>query len=347
MDHSKEPLLAYRVSARSQQTTGPIPEFLAKKAAEQAPKTAVWYREALMQFWTFVESQDLTTVGDFSEMTVNLWRKELRRRGVSDNTIAGRLRALKAFSRWMATKGWTPTHVLADLKAPQTTKPQFDLIPDDVRRRLFALYDQDTYLGSRNLAILAVLSDTGMRREEVANLLLKNVDLDAQVVKVYADKTEEWRYIPLSDEVVAMVRNYLKWRGRYFAQPARKRRNGDQNHRRHVPREIRSDRLFLSWDGETISPDGLGHILQRARQKLGFRIHAHLFRHDWITRKALDGESPSVVRRWAGHKSFLMTDYYFGLAEEMLGAIKPKRSTLASISVPGMKRRGRPAKISN
>ena len=40
-----------------------------------------------------------------------------------------------------------------------------------------------------------------------------------------------------------------------------------------------------------------------------------------------------------------MTDYYFGLAEDMLGAIKPKRSVLATLNIPGFKpRRGRPTK---
>jgi integrase len=88
----------------------------------------------------------------------------------------------------------------------------------------------------------------------------------------------------------------------------------------------------------------LAEILVRASRKLGRRVHAHLFRHDWITRKALDGESPSVVKRWAGHKSYFMTDYYFGLAKDMLGAIKPKRSVLATMPLSGIRRRGRPLK---
>jgi hypothetical protein len=42
------------------------------------------------------------------------------------------------------------------------------------------------------LAVLAVLSDTGLRREEVVNVLEKNVDLDGQMVRVFSDKVEEW-----------------------------------------------------------------------------------------------------------------------------------------------------------
>jgi site-specific recombinase XerD len=342
LDHTDEPLFEHQVGARSVQTSGPIPEFLAKKTAERAAKTHEWYRDSLMQLWEFLEQRDLTSIGQFSEHAVNLFRAHLRQRGVSENTISNRLRAIKAFGRWMGDKGWTDGNVLRDLKVPQSTKPRFDLIPDDVRGKVFQLYPAETYLGSRNLAILAVLSDTGLRREEVANLLLKNLDLDAQVLKVYSDKTEDWRYVPLTDEVVSLLRNHLKWRERYYAQPARRCIRGDQNRRRREPRSVCSDRLFLTANGKALSPNGVGLIFERASKKVGYRVHAHLFRHDWITRKALDGESPSIVKRWAGHKSYAMTDYYFGLAEEMLGAIKPKRSVLGRVPLPGVRRRGRP-----
>jgi hypothetical protein len=74
-------------------------------------------------------------------------------------------------------------------------------------------------------------------------------------------------------------------------------------------------------------------------------IHPHLFRHNFLTEKALDGENPSMVRRRAGHKTYSMTDYDFGIAESKLAALKPKKSTLAGVSILPTKRRGgrRPA----
>ena len=79
---------------------------------------------------------------------------------------------------------------------------------------------------------------------------------------------------------------------------------------------------------------------QLAKQGISVRIHPHLFRHNFLTEKALDGENPSIVRRWAGHKSYEMTDYYFGLADQKMAAIRPKRSSLAGIS-PLRKKPGR------
>lgn len=63
MDYSDEPVLAITVGAQSSKTTGPTPEFLAKKAAEQAPKTAEWYGDSLGQLWEFLEAQGLVTIG--------------------------------------------------------------------------------------------------------------------------------------------------------------------------------------------------------------------------------------------------------------------------------------------
>ncbi len=74
------------------------------------------------------------------------------------------------------------------------------------------------------------------------------------------------------------------------------------------------------------------------------QLHAHLFRHDYITRKALDGGNPSVLKRWVGHRTFAMTDRYFGIAESKLAAVRPKHSVLEDIVPLPQKRRGGPAK---
>jgi site-specific recombinase XerD len=252
---------------------------------------------------------------------------------------------VRTFSKWLAENGWVETDPLAGLKIPQPKKIRFDLVEDDLRAKLFALFEPNTFLGARALAMLAILSDTGVRREECVNIQIKDVDLTGHVIRVLSDKTTEWRYVPLSDEAVMYLHNYLKWRERFFKGTARYQAiPGDDNHRVRKQRVADANALFVTWRGRPMDPQELSHVFHRASAKLGVRLHPHLFRHDWITRKALDGENPSMVKRWAGHSQFSMTDYYFDLAEEMLGAIKPKHSTLANIPLPGQKKRGRPKK---
>ena len=89
---------------------------------------------------------------------------------------------------------------------------------------------------------------------------------------------------------------------------------------------------------QALVENGVSLIIQRLRARLArsgvvIPIHPHLFRHNLLTERALDGENPSTVRRWAGHKGYEMTDYYFGLTEAKLAAIKPKQSTLAVVEL--------------
>src|SRR5581483_1503155 len=247
-----------------------------------------------MQLWTFFHERGLTTVEDFTEHNVNLFRVHLRKRELSENTIANRLRSVKAFARWMGQAGWTEGNRLEGLRVPQSAKPHFELIPPEVLQQLFSLYPPDTFLGSRNLAILTVLAETGIRREEAANLQAKNVELDRQNIRVFSDKTEEWRYIPLTEQATAVIRNYLKWRDLYFNKPARL----GSARRTKQPRRIEAETLFLTYDGRALTPPSLAEILIRARREIGFRVHPHLFRHMFATKKAIDGESPSVLKRW-------------------------------------------------
>ncbi len=215
-------LLDYQVSRNISRPVGPMAEFLEKKEAEREPKTYAWHKESLMVFWEFLQSRGQGEIGDFNENTVNLFRMHLRKKGLSENTMSNRLRSLRAFANWMVKAGWVEVYPLGEIHIPQSTKPEFDLIPDEQRKALFGLYAPNTFLGSRNLAMLGVLSDTGLRREEVVNLESHNLDLDQGILKVHSDKTESWRYLPLTDEVAGILRNYLRWKEKYFTQVSRK-----------------------------------------------------------------------------------------------------------------------------
>ena len=336
MDHNDELLLERIVRRSSGQERGPIPEFLAKKQAEQEPKTWLGYRTSLTKFWEFLGPE--ATVADFTEAAGHSFLTELRDRSLSRNTIATYVRDLKTFSRWMADKGWTEEDRWARLKRPKFVRPKFDTLSMDDKQAILGDFNPQTFLGARNLAVLSMFLDTGVRLEELVNIQAARVRLDVGYVEVYADKTDEWRIIPLSAETVEICQHYLRIREQFMTRPIKHR------DRRRTVRTLQTETFFCSWRGEQLTENGVGQMVRRLRTRLGggvgVHIHPHLFRHNFLTEKALDGENPSIVRRWAGHKSYEMTDYYFGLADQKMAAIRPKRSALAGIS-PLRKKTGR------
>lgn len=337
MDHDDALLREQIVRVSRVDERGPIPEFLAKKDAEQAKQTCDGYRYALQRFLAFAGED--ATVGDVTEATGHRFLRHLREEQLSENTIATYLRSLKAFTRWMHKKGWTERDRFADVKQPPFVRPKFDTLASTEKQAILTSLNPDTFLGARNLAILCLFLDTGVRREELVHLKEARVHLSEGYIEVYSQKTSDWRVIPLSPEAVAICQNYLKWRDRFMARPIRRRADKADSNRRVKEARIRtSDTFFCTWLGGRLSVNSVGWMVRRLRAKLveagvNVRIHPHLFRHNFLTEKALDGENPSMVRRWAGHRKYEMTDYYFGLAEAKLAAIKPKQSTLAGLQI--------------
>jgi integrase/recombinase XerC len=345
MDHDGERLLEQVVRPNRVDERGPVAEFLAKKGAEQARQTGSGYRTALLRFLSFLGEEAI--VADVNEAAGFRYLAHLRSQGLSDNSIATYFKWLKAFTRWMHKKGWTERDRFADVKQPAFVRPKFDTLTAEQKQAVLGALNPDTFLGARNLAILCVFLDTGIRREELANLKELRTNLVEGYIEVYSQKTDEWRIVPLSAEAVAVCQNYLKWRTKLLSTPIRHRATrGDSSHRRKGPRTLTTDTFFCSWKGEAMSEDAVGLIVRRLRERLGkagvmIPLHPHLFRHNFLTEKALDGENPSMVKRWAGHRSYEMTDYYFGIAEAKLAAIKPKQSTLSGLTVIRQKS-GRP-----
>ena len=347
MDHDHELLVEEIVRRSSTQRRGPVAEFLAKKEAEQEHKTFLGYRTELLRFSTFLGEE--ATVGDVAEAAGHGYLTHVKSLGLSENSVATAFRCLKAFTRWMHKKGWTERDRFEDVKRPQFVRPKFDTLSLEQKQTIISAFNTETFLGARNLTVMCIFLDTGVRLEELVHLKAERVHLDQGYIEVYSQKTDEWRIIPLSPETVAVCHNYLKWRDKFLQMPARHRASPDDvNHRRKSCRSLTTDTFFCSWKGEPLTENGIGQMVRGLRDRLAkagtpIHIHPHLFRHNFLTEKALDGENPSIVRRWAGHKSYEMTDYYFGLADAKLAAIKPKQSTLAGLTILP-ERRGRRAR---
>jgi integrase/recombinase XerD len=64
----------------------------------------------------------------------------------------------------------------------------------------------------RDYAIIMTFLQTGIRLSELANLHLEDVDFDNKVLTIRQGKGKKDRQIPLVDEEVKALRNYLRFR---------------------------------------------------------------------------------------------------------------------------------------
>ncbi|WP_334408165.1 tyrosine-type recombinase/integrase, partial [Escherichia coli] len=111
---------------------------------------------------------------------------------------AGRISAIKIFYRWLLKRHvilYNPAELL-ELPKPEKRLPAQVFSEDETRQVLQSL-DINTPVGLRNRVILEVLWSTGIRRMELANLMLWDVDTRRGVVNVRQGKGHRDRVVPV------------------------------------------------------------------------------------------------------------------------------------------------------
>jgi predicted RNA-binding Zn-ribbon protein involved in translation (DUF1610 family) len=202
MDHDSELLREEIVYATRTELRGPIPEFLAKKHAEQAPGTAAGHEVAFGVFERFCTEGGVQTVGQIAENVAHDFITAERQRGMSARTIHDRVRKLKTWTRWMRKRGWTERDRWEDVQTPRADLAEFDLIDPELRSAAFGQFDARTFLGARNQAILALLSDCGVRRDEFCIIKDADVNLTDMQVRVYAARASSRQLRPTRGRII-------------------------------------------------------------------------------------------------------------------------------------------------
>ena len=149
-------------------------------------------------------------------------------------------------------------------------------------------------LGLRDRAILETLYSTGMRRMEMINLKLYDLDTERGTVKIRQGKGKKDRVIPIGDRAAAWMDKYVR------------------EVRQQLVVEPDDRTVFLSNAGE---PFCLYHLSNRVRDyvdaaDIGKRGACHLFRHSMATWMLENGADIRFIQQMLGHADLNTTQIY-------------------------------------
>ncbi len=157
---------------------------------------------------------------------------------------------------------------------------------------LLASFDTSTAIGARDLAILAVAIDTGLRRAELARLRLADVNLDKLNLQVIV-KGGQWGTGAFSQQTAFYVSAWLE-----FRKPAK----GVET--------LFVNLLKNKYNGKPLTGHGIKMIFRKWSKKVGFEFSPHDARRTFATISTLLG-APSKTLMVAGRWSNLeMVDRY-------------------------------------
>jgi site-specific recombinase XerD len=171
---------------------------------------ATFYREGLQKPGPYVSRLQATDLHAF----IDYLRRDRRLRAASMNRYVA---ALHAFSLFALAQQWIKRDLACDLKTYRLQVPAAPstLTPAQVRR-LIASVDLNGRNGLRNLAVLQLLLQTGVRVSELAALSVGDLTLhkSSGEVRIRGDKGYVERLLPLNTSARRALSEYLASRGR-------------------------------------------------------------------------------------------------------------------------------------
>jgi integrase/recombinase XerD len=231
------------------------------------------------------------------------YRRKADGQALSFTSQRAKLTPVRMLFRWLARHNVIGANPAADLELPRVPRrlPKAVLTADEVERVL-ALPNTTDPIGLRDRALMEVLYSTGMRRMELANLDVADVDTERATVLIRQGKGRKDRMVPIGDRALAWVKRYL-----------------DQSRPRLVA-ALDDGVLFLTREGERFNPEWLSSSVARYvdRADLGKRGACHLFRHTMATLMLEGGADLRFIQAMLGHTDVSTTQIYTQVAIRQL-----------------------------
>lgn len=271
--------------------------------------TLVAYRDSFVGFIGYMNDQKKIPVERLQlehltrENVIGYLRWMVKEKNVTPQTRNYKLAAIRSFCNYLQYKlidrlaQWQDIHSIPLLK---TEKKAIEYLTPEGIKLLLAQPDQLTAKGRRHLALLSLMYDTAARVQEVADLTMGSLRIEAEpyTIKIIG-KGRKARIIPLSREQVELLRSYIEENSTTLS--------------------TYSSPLFQNSRGTKLTREGIAYILKRyARMArkissalIPERLSPHSLRHSRAMHLLQDGITHIVdLRDILGHESIQTTSIY-------------------------------------
>lgn len=151
----------------------------------------------------------------------------------------------------------------------------------------------------KHKCIISLLYSAGLRRSELLDLKIQNIDSKRMIINILDSKRNKDRITILSPTVLSDLRKYVK---------------------EYKPKTY----LFEGMNGEQYSATSVLNIVKNAALKVGIskKVTPHMLRHSFATHLLENGTNLRYIQSLLGHSSSKTTEIYTQVATNHLKGIK-------------------------
>jgi site-specific recombinase XerD len=270
---------------------------LSLAASNKSPRTIETYLTSVRLFTGYLEENGMPAVvsGVHREHVEAFMERELRR--TKPASVSIRYRSLQSFFKWCVAEGELTSSPMANMTPPIIPEQPVPVLPLEQIQALLKACTGAQHADRRDLALIRLFMDTGIRRAELAGLKVDDLDLKTRTATVLG-KGRRIRTVSFGHRTAQALDRYLRARAshRYAYEPA----------------------LWLGIDGP-MTPNGIAQAVRRRGRRAGIpdRVNLHRFRHtfahEWLANGG-QGEELMALNGWKSRS--MLTRYGASAATE-------------------------------
>ncbi|HNW90767.1 MAG TPA: tyrosine-type recombinase/integrase [Bacteroidales bacterium] len=260
-----------------------------------SPYTVISYKTDLEQFSEYLSHQyGFHEISDASHMMIRSWFVQLMENRITARSVNRKKATLNTFFKFLYKHGLLTENPMNKVLSPKTSKRLPAFVEEDKMKKLldenFPEPEND-FVKTRDLLIVEMLYETGMRLSELVNLKESDVNTYNMTLKVLGKRSKE-RIIPYNKRVQLLIKNYLDIKRKNF--------------------QTDGDYFFITAKGKKVY------------QKLVYRVviyylstitsqdkkSPHVLRHTFATHMLNHGADLNSIKELLGHANLSATQVY-------------------------------------
>lgn len=252
--------------------------------------TVIAYVRDVDNFKNFCfENHKLKNISKVPYSIIRDWIINLSEKKLSALTINRKISSLSKFYDFLIKIQEIKSTPLQNHKRLKVQKKIIIPFSEDEVLRVIDVFSNN-FEGKRNLLIVDMLYSTGIRREELINIKINDLQLNQNLIKVLGKRNKE-RLVPLIVDLKKRIEEYLKYR-----------------------KEIKTNFpfLFITKTGRKIGPSLVYRVVKNYFSKVSTKVKTspHVLRHSFATHMLNSGADINSIKEIMGHSSLASTQIY-------------------------------------
>ena len=252
------------------------------------------YEKDILDFSGFAQASfELEDINQVNYAIIRSWIVSLVESNISNRSINRKLSSLNTYYKFLQKIEAIETNPLAQHKALKVSKKvQVPFSETEIANVLENEFQGTDFESIRNLLIVELFYSTGIRRAELINIKLQDINSSTSTLKVLGKRNKE-RIIPLLSSVVSTIKTYLEVRDT-------------------LDTIVDRDYLFLTKKGVKIYETLVYRIINDYFSKTSAKVKKspHVLRHSFATHLLNQGADLNAVKELLGHSSLAATQVY-------------------------------------